>query len=1613
MISITVRRRCMLLPLVFLFCLGFSPVHEQAYAGVAPKNLQVIDLDRAPGGAELTKARAAFRDGSAIVRIIGATRNDLARLLQVQMPAVDATTKRSTNPISPTDKTGQKLKLQAVAVYLDGDGTVRSLQTFAPTNSDESTWRQLVEKWTTKELSRAAGAVFGDPSPPAQAWTTIAVNTVQASVNEGFEENNISVYRLNTTDPTSDYYMVYTVPTVQPSWNGSCDGFSTCDWHTYSRHLETNLTQAGLTEHGPTGTIGTSSVSFTIGGSVGPTGPGASASFGVSWTQPDVTTTDLSTTSAGIWDENFGNALIRCNPAGGRVPPTSSGTFFSRQGTIFRVPGGTTSIQPVVEADAEFCSYAVDSVGFDYSNIKMTFTAVLGSPILSGYPISMTIPAGGTSPLLVNAYIANSAQGLQWNITSNHATSWLSVPSGNSFSASEVIPVSVTQGTPVGSQGTLSLDTIPPFAASSVTSGPILINVTVGTPKQTSRAGVLLIGGEDAFRKIAGTIFYDMTSKQAVAVGQPSVPRYLHTATRLNSGKILVVGGASSIVSGATSTEDPGGGITSLTAVSELYDPASASFNLTGSLAVARFLHSAVLLPDGKVLIVGGEDQQHAAAQTAELYDPASGTFTPAGTMHLPRKGTSTATLISGTGEPARVLVYGGTVAGSPTSTEIWSQASNSFSPGPEMQPNQPFFPTPVESSRGQFEVVGGLDSIDSVTSHTQILTIPSAFRDGPSLNLPRQNHTLTALAGGSGVLVTGGSSEQTASGVTAEIKNGTQWALLSGKGACPGSPGCMVAARSLHTATLLPDGTVFLAGGIDANGNAQGSTEIFDPTTGQFTPGPILPTQSRQTANFISTSDVSLTAGPSPTFSGQKVTMVAVVTVAFGTASGKVAFFDNGSAIATVAVNTARATFETSTLAVGSHILTAQYLGDSVNLPTTSNPATVVVETNSTIVSLTSSLNPSVVGQVVRFATEVSSTSGVATGSVSFKDGTTLLEVVPLSGGAASYRTPSLAAGDHLITATYGGDASHAPAISPSVIQKVLQATTTTTLTVNSATVTYGKTLSLTAVVTGTRPITGSVLFGDGGTSLGSVKLTNSRATLPVSSLSAGAHSLTATYTGDSSHATSTSTMVPATVTQASPSVTMTSSKNPSSFGQPITFVAKIAGGGTAGPSGTVLFSDENTPIGPPQPIVNGTANVSTSSLSAGQHFISAAYSGDTNYTSAASPALKQVVSGAATQTTLQSNLNPSEVGQAVTFAIVVSAQQGTPTGSVRILDGGSQLSQITLGNGTGAFSTPSLTVGTHAITAVYSGDSTNAGSTSLPLAQVVNKAVTTTTLSATPSSTVFGQPLALVALVTAPSATGTVAFTDRGNPIGSAAVLNGKATLQIASLAVGAHIVTASYRGNSSHGTSQSAPVPVTVQMGVTTVQLASALNPSRTGQPVTLTATVSSPFGSPTGSVTFTDGAVQIGTPQRIGSGTASVRTSTLTAGSHIIAASYSGDRNYTASVSPNLTQTVTPSQFPVTLTLTSIPNPSVSGGAVIFTAVATSSSGPVPTGSVTLSEGAKIYGSGTLVAGSALISVPSIPVGIHEIRGTYGGDESHAGATSPPVVQRVNAEDALTR
>jgi hypothetical protein len=174
--------------------------------------------------------------------------------------------------------------------------------------------------------------------------------------------------------------------------------------------------------------------------------------------------------------------------------------------------------------------------------------------------------------------------------------------------------------------------------------------------------------------------------------------------------------------------------------------------------------------------------------------------------------------------------------------------------------------------------------------------------------------------------------------------------------------------------------------------------------------------------------------------------------------------------------------------------------------------------------------------------------------------------------------------------------------------------------------------------------------------------------------------------------------------------------------------------------------------------PVSGGKASVSTSTLSVGPHSLTAAYSGDANFSTSTSSALNQTVNKAGTTTTLTSSPNPSNTGQAVTFTATVSPS--TATGSVTFNDGATTLGTASLSSGKATFATASLAAGVHQVTASYSGDGNYNGSASGALNQQVNSAPQSQTVTHGGSTTYT------VTIAPANGFTGTVKLSVSGLP-------------------------------------------------------------------------------------------------------------------------------------------------------------------------------------------------------------------------------------------------------
>jgi len=181
-----------------------------------------------------------------------------------------------------------------------------------------------------------------------------------------------------------------------------------------------------------------------------------------------------------------------------------------------------------------------------------------------------------------------------------------------------------------------------------------------------------------------------------------------------------------------------------------------------------------------------------------------------------------------------------------------------------------------------------------------------------------------------------------------------------------------------------------------------------------------------------------------------------------------------------------------------------------------------------------------------------------------------------------------------------------------------------------------FGQSITFTAMVSGTP--TGTVTFSDGSTTIGTKTLSGGTATLSYTPPTTGSHTITASYSGDSTFAGSSGSLTQ-TVNQANTSTAVNSSVNPSASGQLVTFTAtlSIQGPGAGTPTGMVTFTDATTTTTLSQvPLSGNTASVSTTSLGVGNHTITASYNGDTNF-AGSSGSLTQTVNQASTATSVE----------------------------------------------------------------------------------------------------------------------------------------------------------------------------------------------------------------------------------------------------------------------------------------------------------------------------------------------------------------------------------------
>lgn len=394
---------------------------------------------------------------------------------------------------------------------------------------------------------------------------------------------------------------------------------------------------------------------------------------------------------------------------------------------------------------------------------------------------------------------------------------------------------------------------------------------------------------------------------------------------------------------------------------------------------------------------------------------------------------------------------------------------------------------------------------------------------------------------------------------------------------------------------------------------------------------------------------------------------------------------------------------------------------------------------------TLTVSPEPSIVLQPFTLTATLSPPDGsgpsTLSGSVSFSLDGSPIGSAPVNSNTATFTvTSQVARGTHRIAAVWSGDNNY-PGITLSATHTINGYTVALPLTANPNPAFFGQRIDLQQSVSNSSSTPSSIPAPSGtlsttnnGVSIfAPVSFTNgvnNSTALQYGFTVAGQHTIVSTYSGDSLHESATATLVE-TVNPVATSTNVQSSPNPSSYGQPVTLSATITipTGNALGllfppPAPTVTFT--GLPGGPVTGLaaINASASTPTATvatatytanaLPGGSYAITAAYSGNINSQPSTSPAITHIVQAAPTTTTLAASPASAYPTQTITLSARVSGALAAPTGSIQFFDGATPLTIVPLASGTASFATTQLSVGTHNLTAVYSGDASNLTSTS-----------------------------------------------------------------------------------------------------------------------------------------------------------------------------------------------------------------------------------------------------------------------------------------------------------
>ena len=573
--------------------------------------------------------------------------------------------------------------------------------------------------------------------------------------------------------------------------------------------------------------------------------------------------------------------------------------------------------------------------------------------------------------------------------------------------------------------------------------------------------------------------------------------------------------------------------------------------------------------------------------------------------------------------------------------------------------------------------------------------------------------------------------------------------------------------------------------------------------------------------ASAQSQATVALSASQNPAVYGSSVSYSLVVSA--GTVpTGTVTLYDSGSPVGTAALDTTgSSTLTLSTLAAGTHLLSARYGGDGTYSSSTSATLTETITTTDPGLTIVSSDNPSAFGGTVQFTVTLASES---TGTVAVQDGQAVLETdsIPIVGACSangrhyacpswSYivEAPSLSAGTHIISAIYSGDRNFNP--STAGLTQVVSGTPappTIVVTPSAAQIPYDGSVTITAIVStaasGGQNVpdttaSGSMTFtGDVDGDLAVVSVVQGVATFVTSSLSVGTSTMSAEYSGDGSH-TPAQGVVPLSVVEANPSMVLGASPNPwidsSSYTLSVTMPVDS--------TGTVTFLDGATVLGSSDILVDtecfgrtGCVSISagasvTAELGSVIHNLVATYSGDSNYNSATSTV----------------SLTVGSVSPGTGTSATITWAQPLPISYGTLLDS-TELNAVLSVPGSCVYNPAAgtnLPAGMQTLSATCTPtDMTDYSALSGAVILTVNQAVPAIAVSSSANPSNVNQSVTFTASLPT-DATGTVQFQVDGSNVGDPAVLSsGVASVSIATLVAGSHTVSAAYSGDANYLTS-----------------------------------------------------------------------------------------------------------------------------------------------------------------------------------------------------------------